>query len=246
MSQTTFHEACRFCGCTRHGLSSIGPNVCPRCDVAINIAGTQPPGVTFDQYRDFILEVVAATDLAPRHPGERWSHYRSRAILVLNVRREGKADPGVSAETSFARDAKGDRFRQAAFPRVANCIAATAQTASSSEAGRGAQIADRAKDHAPEAVVTTMTEIECAHPREQLEKIGPRYRCTACRKILRSREVGLNPRALNLDPDLRGLEHVPVMLNHLSGVMAGLVPAIHAFLAERPQQRRGCPRQARA
>jgi len=28
--------------------------------------------------------------------------------------------------------------------------------------------------------------------------------------------------------------------------MAGLVPAIHVFLAERPQERRGCPRQARA
>jgi hypothetical protein len=42
------------------------------------------------------------------------------------------------------------------------------------------------------------------------------------------------------------LERVPVMLNHFSGVMAGLVPAIHAFLAERPQERHGCPRQARA
>jgi len=28
--------------------------------------------------------------------------------------------------------------------------------------------------------------------------------------------------------------------------MAGLVPAIHAFLAEWLQARRGCPRQARA
>jgi hypothetical protein len=28
------------------------------------------------------------------------------------------------------------------------------------------------------------------------------------------------------------LEHVPVMLNHFSGVMAGLVPAIHAFLKD--------------
>jgi len=28
--------------------------------------------------------------------------------------------------------------------------------------------------------------------------------------------------------------------------MAGLVPAIHVLLAEVPQERRGCPRQARA
>jgi len=28
--------------------------------------------------------------------------------------------------------------------------------------------------------------------------------------------------------------------------MAGLVPAIHVLLAELPQERRGCPRQARA
>jgi len=35
-------------------------------------------------------------------------------------------------------------------------------------------------------------------------------------------------------------------LNHLFGVMAGLVPAIHVFLAEGSQERRGCPRQARA
>jgi hypothetical protein len=42
------------------------------------------------------------------------------------------------------------------------------------------------------------------------------------------------------------LEPVPLMLNHFSGVMAGLVAAgldpgaIHVFLAERPQERRGC------
>ena len=30
------------------------------------------------------------------------------------------------------------------------------------------------------------------------------------------------------------------------GVMAGLVPAIHVFLAKPSQARRGCPRQARA
>jgi len=34
------------------------------------------------------------------------------------------------------------------------------------------------------------------------------------------------------------------MLIHLSGVMAGLVPAIHVFLADGPQERRGCPRQS--
>jgi len=31
-----------------------------------------------------------------------------------------------------------------------------------------------------------------------------------------------------------------------SGVMAGLVPAIHVLLAESRRERRGCPRQARA
>jgi len=36
------------------------------------------------------------------------------------------------------------------------------------------------------------------------------------------------------------------MSNFFSAVMAGLVPAIHVFLAEGPQERRGCPRQARA
>jgi hypothetical protein len=60
------------------------PSASPECS---------PADVTFDQYRDVILEVVAATDLAPRHQGERWLHYKSRAILVLNVRREGKAIP---------------------------------------------------------------------------------------------------------------------------------------------------------
>src|SRR5216684_2587772 len=39
----------------------------------------------------------------------------------------------------------------------------------------------------------------------------------------------------------RGLEGVPI-----SGVMAGLVPAIHVLLAELRQERRGGPRQARA
>jgi hypothetical protein len=39
----------------------------------------QPLGVSADQYRDVILEVVAATDLAPRSPGERWPHYKTRA-----------------------------------------------------------------------------------------------------------------------------------------------------------------------
>src|SRR6266852_7821707 len=33
--------------------------------------------------------------------------------------------------------------------------------------------------------------------------------------------------------------HAPVMLNHLSGVMAGLVPAIHVSLSGVPQERRG-------
>src|SRR5215471_19045897 len=42
------------------------------------------------------------------------------------------------------------------------------------------------------------------------------------------------------------LERIPVMLNHFSRVMAGLVPAIYVLLAEAPQERRGCPRQARA
>src|SRR6266849_8399746 len=34
------------------------------------------------------------------------------------------------------------------------------------------------------------------------------------------------------------LERVPITLNHLFGFMA------HVFLAESPQERRGCPRQA--
>jgi hypothetical protein len=93
MAQTMFHEKCRFCGNTRHELSSIGPDVCPRCETAIGITGSQPPGVTFDRYRDVILEVVAATDLAPRGPGEPWPSYKSRAVLVLNARREGRTIP---------------------------------------------------------------------------------------------------------------------------------------------------------
>jgi len=36
---------------------------------------------------------------------------------------------------------------------------------------------------------------------------------------------------------------VPVGSYDLSGVMAGLVPAIHALFAEMPQGRRGCPRR---
>jgi hypothetical protein len=36
------------------------------------------------------------------------------------------------------------------------------------------------------------------------------------------------------------------MLNHLLGVMAGLVLAIYVLLAEAQQERRGCPRRARA
>ena len=38
--------------------------------------------------------------------------------------------------------------------------------------------------------------------------------------------------------DCRWLQRVPVILNHLSRVIAGLVPAIHALLAEAPQERR--------
>jgi hypothetical protein len=34
-------------------------------------------------------------------------------------------------------------------------------------------------------------------------------------------------------------------MNHLSGVIAGLVPAIHVLLAEDQQERRGCPRDKR-
>jgi hypothetical protein len=35
-------------------------------------------------------------------------------------------------------------------------------------------------------------------------------------------------------------------LQSLSLVMAGLVPATHVLLAEAQEERRGCPRQARA
>ena len=42
------------------------------------------------------------------------------------------------------------------------------------------------------------------------------------------------------------LERIPLIWNHFSGVMAGLVPAIHVLLAESRQERRGCLRQARA
>jgi hypothetical protein len=41
-------------------------------------------------------------------------------------------------------------------------------------------------------------------------------------------------------------ERILVILNQLFVVMAGLVPAIHVFPAEGSQERRGCPRQARA
>jgi len=46
------------------------------------------------------------------------------------------------------------------------------------------------------------------------------------------------------------LEGVPVTLSHLCGVVAGLVApgldpgAIYVWLAEVPQERRGCPRQS--
>src|SRR6266853_1944954 len=42
------------------------------------------------------------------------------------------------------------------------------------------------------------------------------------------------------------LAPVPIIVNYTSAVMAGLVPAIHVLLAEAPQERRGCPRRARA
>jgi hypothetical protein len=45
--------------------------------------------------------------------------------------------------------------------------------------------------------------------------------------------------------DRSGLERVPATLNHHSGVMAGLVPAIHVLTAEPRQARRGCPRHLR-
>src|SRR5262249_14312493 len=60
-----------------------------------------------------------------------------------------------------------------------------------------------------------------------------RWKCRFCRTIL--------PFATETR-----LERLPVMLNHFSRVMAGLVPAIYVFLAEAQQERRGCPRQARA
>ena len=40
---------------------------------------------------------------------------------------------------------------------------------------------------------------------------------------------------------LSSLEGVPAKLNHLLGVMAGLVPAIHVFPAESPQERTWMP-----
>jgi hypothetical protein len=63
-----FKGPCAYCSATNYSLSSCGEKVCPRCETAIGIAGVRPPDVTFEQYRDVILEVVAATDLAPRSP----------------------------------------------------------------------------------------------------------------------------------------------------------------------------------
>jgi hypothetical protein len=37
------------------------------------------------------------------------------------------------------------------------------------------------------------------------------------------------------------LERIPVILIHFSGVMAGLIPAIHVFLADGPQEKTWMP-----
>ena len=63
--------------------------------------------------------------------------------------------------------------------------------------------------------------------------------CDAIDKLLRREYDTANDESAALQP-------FPVILNQLSSVMAGLVPAIHVFLAEGSQERRGCPRQARA
>src|SRR5258708_37810451 len=53
--------------------------------------------------------------------------------------------------------------------------------------------------------------------------------------------------AVDRQRDLAGLAHMFLYIfSSLLGVMAGLVPAIHVLLAEVPQERRGCPPQARA
>jgi hypothetical protein len=57
---------------------------------------------------------------------------------------------------------------------------------------------------------------------------------------------GFDVRGFETNPHAEVLERVPVMLSHFSGVMAGLVPAIHALLADTRHEKRGCPRQARA
>src|SRR5262249_43183061 len=53
------------------------------------------------------------------------------------------------------------------------------------------------------------------------------------------------PSAMTRDLSAAKVERVPVILNQSFGVMAGLVPAIHVFLAEGAQERRSTRMKAR-
>jgi hypothetical protein len=90
MSMTTFRESCRFCGSTRHGLSSAGPDICPQCSDAITIAGLQPPEITFDQYRDVIREVADIVGAYLQLRDEKFQSYKIRIHLIVDQRRKGQ------------------------------------------------------------------------------------------------------------------------------------------------------------
>jgi len=66
---------------------------CPRCFTAIDIAGPPPADFTADEYKGLILEVAGWTDMLPQRHGERFSGYKSRIIMAVQVGRQGRPIP---------------------------------------------------------------------------------------------------------------------------------------------------------
>jgi hypothetical protein len=93
MSMTTFHEACKFCGSTRHELSSSGVDVCKKCDTGVGLIGARLAGISAADFRALVLEVAGVADLVPQHPTERFPAWRPRVILALDQRRKGQPIP---------------------------------------------------------------------------------------------------------------------------------------------------------
>jgi hypothetical protein len=76
-------------------MSGAGPDIRPRCYRAVGIVDTKVDvsgrcaEMSFDDYRNLVLEIADITDQLPVIGRERWVDYSPRIMLALHVVRQG-------------------------------------------------------------------------------------------------------------------------------------------------------------